>query len=262
MKHALYLPPFGELAEPRALVDLAVAAEARGWDGLFLWDHILRPEGDGPEIADAWISLAAMATATQRIRLGPMVTPLVRRRPQKVAREAATLDRLSAGRVTLGLGLGVDSGGELTRFGELTDARERGDLLDEAADLVAALLSGEPVDHHGARFTVDRVTFEPKPVQERLPIWLAARGDARRPVRRAARFDGIFPIEVDLDGLGRMAELVVAERGSLDGFDIAVIAWGADLDAWAGRGATWAMWAYDPPVTLAEVAARIEEGPG
>jgi hypothetical protein len=81
-------------------------------------------------------------------------------------------------------------------------------------------------------------------------------------VRRAARYDGLFPIEIDFDGMGRMTDLVVAERGSLDGFDIAVIAWGADLDAWATRGATWAMWAYDPGVTVAEVLARIEEGPG
>ena len=119
MRHALYLPPFGPLADPGALVELARAAEDRGWAGMFLWDHVLRPAPEPPELADATVCLAAMAVATTRLRLGPMVVPLVRRRPQKVAREIATLDLLSGGRITLGLGLGVDSGGELTRFGEL-----------------------------------------------------------------------------------------------------------------------------------------------
>jgi alkanesulfonate monooxygenase SsuD/methylene tetrahydromethanopterin reductase-like flavin-dependent oxidoreductase (luciferase family) len=141
VRHALYLPPFGPLADAGALAELAQAAEEGGWDGMFLWDHVLRPATDPPELADTTVCLAAMAVATERLRLGPMVTPLVRRRPQKVAREIATLDRLSGGRVTLGLGLGVDSGGELSRFGELTDRRVRGDLIDEGADLVAALLA-------------------------------------------------------------------------------------------------------------------------
>ena len=76
MQHAVFLAPFGELAEPRALIDVAVAAEATGWDAIFLWDHLLRPVAETTHIGDAWISLAAIATVTDRIRLGTMVTPI------------------------------------------------------------------------------------------------------------------------------------------------------------------------------------------
>jgi alkanesulfonate monooxygenase SsuD/methylene tetrahydromethanopterin reductase-like flavin-dependent oxidoreductase (luciferase family) len=209
------------------------------------------------------VQLAAVATVTTRIRLGPMVTPVVRRRPQKLAREAVTLDHLSRGRLTLGLGLGVDTSGELSRFGEVVDPRRRGDILDEGADLLVQLWSGEPVTHRGDAFLADDVTFLPRPVQSpSIPIWMAARGDAVRPVRRAARYDGLFPIEVDADGLGRMVDVVVAERGSLDGFDIAVLAHpGVDLPAMEARGATWAMWSFLPGEPAAEVAEFIAAGP-
>ncbi|MDQ3107600.1 MAG: LLM class flavin-dependent oxidoreductase [Actinomycetota bacterium] len=263
MRHALYLPPFGELADPRAMVDLAVAADGTGWDGLFLWDHLLRPPDEPSEIADVWVLLSAIALSTNRLRLGPMVTPITRRRPQKLARESVTLDHLSAGRLTLGLGLGVDHGGELSRFAEVTDARARGDRLDEGADLLGRLWSGDLVEHRGPAFIADGVRFLPRPMQlPSIPIWMAARGDATRPVRRAARFDGLFPIEVDADGLARMVDVIVAERGSIDDFDIAVLAHpGVDLPAMAERGATWAMWSFLPGESVAEILPFIEAGP-
>ena len=108
MKHALFLPPFGALADPGRLVQHAVAAEGAGWDAIFLWDHVLRRPEEPQEIADPWVAMAAIAAATTRIRIGPMVTPITRRRPIKLARETTTLDHLSSGRLTLGLGLGVD----------------------------------------------------------------------------------------------------------------------------------------------------------
>jgi alkanesulfonate monooxygenase SsuD/methylene tetrahydromethanopterin reductase-like flavin-dependent oxidoreductase (luciferase family) len=263
MQHALYLPPFGELADPKAMIELCVAAEEHGWDGVFLWDHILRPSDQPAEIADVWVLLAGIAVETERIRIGPMVTPMVRRRPQKLAREALTLDHLSDGRVVLGLGLGVDTGGELSRFGEVVDAKERGDVLDEGAALLVELLSGEEVVHRGRFFTADGVRYLPKPVQTpSIPIWMAARGDARRPVRRAARYDGLFPIDVDADGLARMLDIVVTERGSLDGFDVAVLAApGADLEAMATLGATWAMWSFLPGEPIADILPVILAGP-
>ena len=104
------MPPFGELADPHAIVDIAIAAEESGWDGLFVWDHVLSPIGGQWEIADPWVALAAAASNTSRISLGPMVTPLPRRRVLKLARETLTLDRLSRGRLTLGLGTGDDRG--------------------------------------------------------------------------------------------------------------------------------------------------------
>src|SRR5579872_1414892 len=118
VRRALFVAPFGELSDPGVLARLAATAEASGWDAMFLWDHMWREESRVTEVGDAWISLAAMACATSTLRLGPMVVPLARRRPQKVARESVALDLLSGGRLTLGVGLGVNSAGELSRFGE------------------------------------------------------------------------------------------------------------------------------------------------
>lgn len=262
VRHALYLPPFGELADPEALVAIAEQAEAAGWDGVFLWDHILRADATNADIADVWVVLAAMATSTERIRLGPMVTPPVRRRPQVLARQAVTLDHLSRGRLVLGLGLGVDSSRELSAFGEVTDPHERGEILDEAAQLLCELWAGDTVDHHGPHFVADRVTYRPRPYERpRVPLWFAARGDARRPVRRAARYDGLFPIEIDEDGLRSMLDLVRTERGSLDGFDVAVRHGELPLPLLEELGVTWSMSSYYPDVPLADVVAATRAGP-
>jgi alkanesulfonate monooxygenase SsuD/methylene tetrahydromethanopterin reductase-like flavin-dependent oxidoreductase (luciferase family) len=263
MRVALSLPPFGHLADPGALVELAVAAEEAGFDGVWLWDHVYRPPADPKEILDPWVLLGAMALATSRVRIGPMVTPLTRRRPIKLAREAITVDHLSEGRLTLGLGLGVDTGGELTRFGEIVDARERGDRLDEGVQLLLDFWSGELVDHDGAAYRADGVTVLPRPVQQpRIPIWLAARsGSPPRPFRRAARHDGLVPIELDgLDDLERILDVVRAERGSLDGFDVMV---NAAVDAAGAEklGATWSYRSFPTTATPADVLAVIDTGP-
>lgn len=248
MKHALLIPPVGDLADPAALVEVAVAAEAAGWDGVFLWDHVLRPAGEPLAIADPWVAMAAIAVATDRVRIGTMVTPITRRRPIKLARESITLDGLSDGRLTLGLGLGVDTSRELSGFGEVVDARERGGRLDEGAELLCRFWSGERVDFEGDHFMADGVTVLPRPVQRpRVPLWFAARGGARKPVRRAARYDGLVPIEVDERGLAEMLEVVREGRGSLDGFDVATRPTGrAQYDAFEELGATWVMSETEP----------------
>ena len=243
MKHALSLPPFGELADPARLVEHAVAAENAGWDAVFLWDHVLRREGEPQETADPWIAMAAVAVATTRIRIGPMVTPITRRRPIKLAREATSLDHLSKGRLTMGLGLGVDTSRELSGFGEITDPKTRGQRLDEGVELLCALWSGERVDFHGEHFLADGVTALPTPYQEpRIPLWFAARGEAQKPVRRAARFEGLFPIEVNESELVAMLDVVRAERGDLHGFDV-MVAPKAELryDTLDEHGVTWAV---------------------
>jgi alkanesulfonate monooxygenase SsuD/methylene tetrahydromethanopterin reductase-like flavin-dependent oxidoreductase (luciferase family) len=262
VQHALYLPPFGELADPAVLITIAEDAEAAGWDGVFLWDHILRSEVADADIADVWVALAAMAARTERITLGPMITPPVRRRPQVLARQAVTLDHLSRGRLVLGLGLGVDTSRELSAFDEVTDARARGEILDEAAELLCRLWSGQPVHHDGPHFTADGVTYRPRPFgRDRVPLWFAARGDARRPVRRAARYDGLFPIEVDEDGLRSMLDVVREERGSLEGFDVAVLQPGIDLGLLEDLGVTWAMRAFWPDAQLADILEVTRAGP-
>jgi alkanesulfonate monooxygenase SsuD/methylene tetrahydromethanopterin reductase-like flavin-dependent oxidoreductase (luciferase family) len=264
MNHALFLAPFGEFANPNATTELALVAEEAGWDGIFLWDHMWRPEGDPLPVGDAWISLAAMASATERLRLGPAITPLSRRRPQKVARETVALDLLSHGRLTLGVGLGVNTGGELERFGETIDADVRADTLDEALEVLLELWTGAEVDHHGRHFIVDRVRFAPRPVQRpRIPIWGAARGGCGpRPLRRAARLDGLFPVDTTTDQLAEMLEVVAEERGSLDGFEVAMLAGpDTDLAALTERGVTWAMWSVDHRGPMADALAVARAGP-
>lgn len=242
-------------------MDLGRAAEEAGWDGLFLWDHVLRPETN--EIIDTWVALAALATATTTVRLGPLVTPITRRRPMKLAREMQTIDLLSQGRLTMGLGLGVDSGGELSRFDEIVDARTRGARLDEGVEILAKLLEGETVAHVGEHFRVDGVSIEPRPVQQpRPPFWLAARGTAMKPVRRAARYEGIFPIEVDADSFRRLLDEVITVRGSLDDFDVCLR---RDEDGsvpdYADEGATWMLHAFDAVADASHVFEVALRGP-
>jgi alkanesulfonate monooxygenase SsuD/methylene tetrahydromethanopterin reductase-like flavin-dependent oxidoreductase (luciferase family) len=264
MRHALYLAPFGELAAPTAMAEVARTAEAAGWDGVFLWDHVLRPPEEVAEIADVWITLAAMAAATERIRLGPMVTPPSRRRIAPLVRQTTTLDHLSGGRLTVGLGLGVDGGGELSRFGEVVDPRTRAAILDESAAVLAAAWAGEHVEHRGQHLLVDGVTFAPRPVQRpRIPLWFAARGRALRPVRRAARYDGLFLIEAGPADLERALDEARALRGgTLDGFDVAVPVSPIDDPALLGvPGVTWAMHSFAPVEDLAEVLECARGGP-
>ena len=151
MKRAIDIAPFGELADPRVVAELASAAEEHGWDGFFVWDHILH-RSPAKAIADPWIALAVIACATSTLRIGPMVTPLSRRRVQKLARETVTLDVLSSGRLTLGVGLGSARNGEFEPFGEVTDPRERAGLLDNGLKDLARYWSGD---------------FEPVPVQQK-----------------------------------------------------------------------------------------------
>jgi alkanesulfonate monooxygenase SsuD/methylene tetrahydromethanopterin reductase-like flavin-dependent oxidoreductase (luciferase family) len=176
MRHALTIPPYGELADPSALVEVAVAAERAGWDAVFLWDHVLRRPGDPQETADPWVAMAAIAVATERVRIGPMVTPITRRRPIKLARETTTLDHLSNGRLTLGLGLGVDTTRELSAFGEIVDARVRGDRLDEGVELLCAMWPG-----HGVAATVPAAA---DPALVRRPWRRSQAGAPGRPIRR------------------------------------------------------------------------------
>ncbi|MQA76826.1 MAG: LLM class flavin-dependent oxidoreductase, partial [Solirubrobacterales bacterium] len=165
MRSALWLPIFDDLADPVVVAGVAAEAEAAGWHGVFVWDH-LRWRTPVRQVADPWITLTAITTATQQVRLGPMVTPLARRRPAKVARETATLDRLSGGRLTLGIGLGSDRHGELSATGEQLDDRVRGQMLDEALEILTVAWSGEPVHHHGRHYTIDGIEFVPRPLQQ------------------------------------------------------------------------------------------------
>jgi alkanesulfonate monooxygenase SsuD/methylene tetrahydromethanopterin reductase-like flavin-dependent oxidoreductase (luciferase family) len=264
VRAAVFLPVFGELAEPRVLADLAARAEEEGWSGAFVWDHMLYEE-PVVDVADPWVAMAAMACATSTLVLGPMVTPVARRRPQKLAREAVTLDRLSGGRLVLGVGLGGDRGGELSRFGEELDARRRAARFDEGLELLDRFWTGATVDHDGPNFEVHDVRLRPVPVQRpRIPIWCGAVYPHRAPLRRAARWDGLFPVGLQRpDQLTELLAVVAEHRRSPDPFAVAVQG-GPDDDPgpWAAAGATWWLTRFDPfTVTADEVRGVISAGP-
>ena len=266
MRHAVYLPPFGSFGDVHALVELAVAAEDAGWDGFFLWDHILY-EADVPFV-DSWIALTAIASATSRIRLGPLVTPLPRRRPWKVARESVTLDHLSRGRLTLGVGLGIDFWREFSAFpGEARDDAERAALLDDGIEILTELWSGESVTYEGRRLSVQDARFLPTPVQQpRIPLWAAALWPARKkgPIRRAARCDGIMPFKgepLTPDDVVAVRETVAEERTAEGPYDICV--WGPQRRAaeYEAAGATWLVVSFLAEEPLADVLAAVRNGP-
>src|SRR5580704_14209666 len=195
MKHGIFLPPFAELASPRRVADLAALAERAGWDGFFLWDHMFALPGMA--VAEAWTTLAAVAMTTTRLRLGALVTPLSRRRPWVMARQIATLDQLSAGRLTVGIGLGDDGWREFSAFGEETSPKVRGELLDESLQVLQRFLTGNVVDFAGRHLSVKASEFRPAPVQVPVPVWGAVRWPNRKPLARAAGLQGCFPIFAD-----------------------------------------------------------------
>lgn len=264
VKYGLDFPPFGSLADPRAIVEVAVTAEETGWDGVFLWDH-LQYQPPISEIADPWIGLAAVAQATEKVSLGPMVTPIARRRPHIVARQTASLDQLSRGRLILGVGLGLDGfGRELSAFGDETDDRVRAEMLDEGLGLIDALWSGDRVLHRGRHFTANDVRFLPRPdARPRPPIWVAGRWPYRRPLRRAARWDGLFMIgQQTPDQLAEAVAIVSDARGDLNGFDIVVnTPYGDDTQPWRTAGATWWLTETRHDTTLDSVMAAAKGGP-
>jgi alkanesulfonate monooxygenase SsuD/methylene tetrahydromethanopterin reductase-like flavin-dependent oxidoreductase (luciferase family) len=265
MKYGLNLPIFDEMSDPRLLADLAAEAEAAGWDGVFVWDHVYYRD-PAKAATDPWISLAAMATTTSAVALGPMVTPLARRRPHIVARQLVALDHLASGRVILGTGLGLDaSGGEFMRFGEVEDVRRRAEMYDEALVLLRGLLSGEHVDHRGTYFTAADVQFHPSPVQREIPVWIAARWPNRRPLDRAARHQGAFIIDLEgpADLAAACAYIAGRRSSSLDGFDVVIQRQaGEDPQPWEESGATWWLVAFDPfSVTPQDVRVAIHEKP-
>jgi alkanesulfonate monooxygenase SsuD/methylene tetrahydromethanopterin reductase-like flavin-dependent oxidoreductase (luciferase family) len=258
MKRGISIPNFGSYADVRETARLAARAEAGGFDGFFVWDHIHNtgwaPGGPPAPLraADPWILLAGIALATETIRIGPMVTPLPRRRPWKVARETVTLDHLSGGRLTLGVGLGFPADDEYERFGEPHGDVERAELLDEGLEVLTKLWSGEQVSFAGKRYQVDGVQFLPRPMQEpRIPVWCAGMWPGTGPFRRAARWDGVFPIgnwpnALGPDDVRDICATIERHRGSLEGYDIVIPApfeAGRD-EEFAAAGTTWLV--YSP----------------
>jgi alkanesulfonate monooxygenase SsuD/methylene tetrahydromethanopterin reductase-like flavin-dependent oxidoreductase (luciferase family) len=249
MHFTLDTPNFGAYSEPRLLGELVREAEKARWDGFFIWDHI---GASWPfPIGDPWIALAAMAMTTERIKLGTLVTPLPRRRPWKLARETVTFDHLSNGRLILGVGIGSDSEKEYSCFGEVGDDRLHGAMLDEGLDVLVGLWSGEPFSYRGKYYTIQQAHFLPPPVQSpRIPIWVADIWPHKRPLLRAAAWDGIVPFAVGRaltpDEIHSIVSSIKEHRASVEPFDVAFGFPDFDknltadcLQAYAHAGVTW-----------------------
>ncbi len=279
MKYAINVPVFGEYGDARVLCALARDAESAGWDGFFVWDHLqcFDPPMHIP-FTDAFVALSAIAVSTHRLRIGPMITPIARRRPWKLARETVALDHLSGGRLTLGVGLGEPPGADFAAFGEDPAPSVRARKLDEGLDVLTGLWSTQPFSYEGEYFQVHDAVFLPTPVQQpRIPIWVAGTWPHRKPMRRAGRWDGVFPFisgEFALptpDELRAIVACAMAERTGDGPFDV-VLAGSTPGDdpgrateivaSYAAAGLTW--WQEELTSrrgSLADMRARIVQGP-
>jgi hypothetical protein len=250
--------------------DLAAAAEQAGWDGLFVWEPVWG--------VDAWISLGLAAVRTSKIRLGTMLTAPSRRRPWELASQVATVDRLSAGRVTLSVGLGATSSGFDT-FGEECNRKVRAKLMDECLDVMCGLWQGQPFEYGGTHYTVKSTEFPAighTVQQPRVPIWCVGALGRPKSMRRALSWDGIIPQVIDPSTemgirqptLGEVAALraKIAAHPNTD-FDIVVEGQGTEHSpsAYKDAGATWwieSMWgAMSEHSPVAAAHDRLMQGP-
>jgi alkanesulfonate monooxygenase SsuD/methylene tetrahydromethanopterin reductase-like flavin-dependent oxidoreductase (luciferase family) len=195
VRFSINIPNFGDFASPRNVATVAAAAERCGWDGLFVWDHVLHRRHQDRPFGDPWMLLTAAALATSRIRLGTLLTPVPRYRPQQLARQVATLDQVSGGRATFAAGLGGPVEDEYHSFGDEAEPRVLAERLDEGLGLLRRFWSGEVVDHRGPHYEVRDVRLLPATVQQPgPPVWIGGFWPRRAPMLRAARWDGAVPL--------------------------------------------------------------------
>jgi alkanesulfonate monooxygenase SsuD/methylene tetrahydromethanopterin reductase-like flavin-dependent oxidoreductase (luciferase family) len=268
MHYGIEVVPFGDFSNPRAIVSLAQAAEAAGWEGLWIWDHVLIPYGVG----DPWVTLVAVAASTTSIKLCAGISPLPRYRPHLLARTLTGLDLLSQGRIIFATGLGIPA--DFAPFGEPPDDKTRAGILDEGLDLLNRYLSGDETTHSGQYFTAEAVRLVPTPVQKpRIPVWIG--GDSQAAMRRAARWDGWIMGTVDEksnitktpDQIAKQVAYIHQHRPVNAPFDIAVD--GVSKPGESGlvqeydrAGATW--WfeiIHQLRGTQDELEQRIKAGP-
>ena len=268
MRFAIDFPTSGQYCDPRLLAELAHVAEDSGWDGCFVWDHIQLEHAQ--PVADPWITLAAIALTTTRIRIGTLVTPLFRRNPWKLARETVTLDHLSKGRLILGVGSGSDVFGEISTFDGPRDDRIRAQMLDESLTVLTGLWAGEPFSFVGKYFRVNQALFRPAAFQTpRIPVWVAGTWPKKAPSRRAARYDGIVPVAGDFTHsispaqLREIVEYIKPLRTTESIFDVVHLENTASSNgpretvaAYSAAGATWWVDTFGPAQFPLDVLRR------
>lgn len=267
MRYGIEVVPFGQYADPRAVVELAQTAESAGWEAIWLWDHLTFPYGCG----DPFITLAAVAGATQRMKLITGVSPMPRYVPHSLARQLTSLDILSNGRVIFGAGLGADF--DFTPFSG-PDAKTRGQMTDEALHLLNGYWSGEPLTYTGKHYQTHNASLAPVPIQRpRIPIWIG--GNSTAALRRAARWDGWIMGTVDESGgiiytaqeVANSLARIQANRITDAPYDVAVdgVTPAGDTSiarAYQQVGATW--WfecIYGSRGSHTEMLQRIHAGP-
>lgn len=277
LRYGIYLPNFGEVAYARMLTDLAVESESAGWDGFFLWDHVLHSKTQRSPMVDSLTTLAAMAVSTKRIRIGTTITPLARRRPWIVARQTVTIDHLSNGRLILGVGLGDPRYADFEMFGESGDFKVRAEKLDEGLEILTGLWSGKPFSYKGRHYQIEKTLFQPAAKQKpRIPIWVGGFWPKKAPFRRAAKYDGVIPLRLErpirpeLKDLRDILEYIREYRTSTAGFDVAVIGGtgrshtedAKKLQLFADAGMTWWLESFFLQRNLhKEMRKRIRQGP-
>jgi alkanesulfonate monooxygenase SsuD/methylene tetrahydromethanopterin reductase-like flavin-dependent oxidoreductase (luciferase family) len=273
MQWGLYLLNVGPFHDPQTLVALARAAEDAGWDGFFLADNL--SAGAGVPVVDTWTTLAAIASQTRRIRLGPVVTALPRRHPGGLARAAVTLDHLSGGRLILGVGSGDDHWREYSTFGPVPTDRQRGAMLDEGLAVLTGLWSGQSFQFQGHYYQITDAEFVPGPVQQpRIPIWVGGKWPHQAPFRRAAHWDGVCPNALDRtvtpEEYQAIHTLIRAHRTSTAPFDVVHMQLvenpqahpdSARVAAYAASGVTWWLADFDENSRVSDVQQHIRLGP-
>ena len=275
MKFAIYVPNFAAFGDARVLAELASDAEDAGWDGFFIWDHVLWSSPEEQPVVEPWVALTAIAMATERLRIGPIITPLPRRRPWQVARQAASIDQLSGGRLILGVGIGFDGFGDYSAFNEPVDAKIHGEMLDEGLTILDGLLSGESFAFEGKHYQVKQTQFLPKATQQpRIPIWVAGLWPGTKPFRRAAKWDGIAPLRkgpndpLEPNDYRDIAEYIKRHRNERNkSFDMVGPSdkWRptqAELARYEEAGVTWWKVGFGPSHTIEDVKREIKLGPG
>jgi alkanesulfonate monooxygenase SsuD/methylene tetrahydromethanopterin reductase-like flavin-dependent oxidoreductase (luciferase family) len=284
VQFSVNIPNFGDFADARVVAKVATAAEAAGWGALLVWDHVVHDKRlrAGQPFGDPWMLLTVAALATSRLRLGTLVTPVARRRPEQLARQVATLDVLSGGRVIFGAGLGGPIEDEFGSFGDTTDPVVLAQRLDEGLELLSRYWSGETVDHDGRHYRVRQTALLPATVQRpRPPVWIAGYWPNRRPMRRAAKWDGAVPLFDNArhgeapspDEVRDLARFIAEQRGERADQPFDIVVGGASdpagavdrLGALQEAGVTW--WderqvQSSPDHYRAEpVLRRVEAGP-
>ncbi len=273
-------------ADAREFAQIAALGEQHGWDGIFTWEAVFG--------VHAWVTLAAAAMTTERIRLGTLLTRAARWKPWDLASAAGTVDRLSGGRVIVSAGLGALHQG-WTAFEADEGRKVRAAKLDECLAIYAGLLRGQPFGYEGTYYSAQPTDFllpDPPVQRPHPPVWmvgaeLRGRGDRQPSLDRAARWNGLLPQIIE-NGEGRhpqapeeLAGLLAQVRARREALGLGNAPYDAiveadstgefitlnpaDPAAWQAAGATWwieSWWSIPRgPDGLTEIRRRVRAGP-